>query len=104
MSSRFDILPVCQRLCLVRTTGNGQPWRQSPRRSINQKSPIGHLQRNSAVTLLAARPKAGFYHVQTADGTKGWVGVKYLTVEVQAGTQPTPNPTPGTTPTAGSSG
>jgi len=61
---------------------------------------IGHLNKNSSVTLLAPKPKAGFYHVKTSDGTEGWVGVKYLTVEGQAVTQPTPT----TTPTASSGG
>ncbi len=55
-----------------------------------KNAPIGRLKRKSTVTLLAAKPKTGFYHIQTADGTKGWVGIKYLTVEGQAGTQPTP--------------
>jgi uncharacterized protein YgiM (DUF1202 family) len=36
--------------------------------------PIGHLNRNETVTLLAAKPKAGFYRVKTSDGTEGWVG------------------------------
>jgi hypothetical protein len=56
--------------------------------------PIGHLNRDATVTLLAKRPRAGFYHVETADGTKGWVGVKYLTVEQAGGPTPTPSPTP----------
>ena len=60
--------------------------------------PIGHLNKNETVTLLAKRPRSGFYHVETADGTKGWVGVKYLTVEGQAVAQPTPSPTPGASP------
>ena len=73
------------------TVNHGVSLRGDP---STQKPPIGHLNRNSTVTLVAAKPKAGFYHVQTADGTKGWVGVKYLTVEGQAVTQPTPSPTP----------
>jgi len=60
------------------------------------------LNKNETVILLTKRPRAGFYHVETADGAKGWVGVKYLTVVEQAGTQPTPTPTP--TTTAGSAG
>ena len=53
------------------------------------------------MTLLAVKPKAGFYHVQTGDGAKGWVGVKYLNVESATSTQPTSTPAP-TTSTAGS--
>ena len=81
------------------TVNHGVSLRGDP---STKNPPIGHLNRNSTVTLLAKRPRAGFYHVQTADGTKGWVGVKYLTVE-QAGTQPTPTATP-TTSTTGSTG
>ncbi len=94
---------VCALSAQQATVNHGVSLRGDP---STQNPPTGHLQRNSTVTLLAAKPKAGFYHVQTANGTKGWVGVKYLTVEGQAGSQPTPNPTPGTstTPTAGSSG
>lgn len=66
--------------------------------------PIGHLKRNATVTLLAKRPRAGFYHVQAADGTNGWVGIKYLNVE-QAGIQPTSTPSPSPTPSVvGSTG
>jgi hypothetical protein len=63
-----------------------------------QNPPIGHLNRNETVTLLAKRPRAGFYHVETADGTRGWVGVKYITVESAGGTTPT-NPTNPSNPT-----
>jgi len=67
--------------------------------------PIGHVQRNSTVTLLAPKPKTGFYHVKTVDGTEGWVGVKYLTIESGAVAHPTPaSPNPATTPVAGSTG
>ena len=81
------------------TVNHGVSLRGDP---STKNPPIGHLSRNTTVTLLAKRPRAGFYHVQTTDGTKGWVGVKYLTVE-QAGTQPTPTTTP-TTSTTGSTG
>lgn len=53
--------------------------------------PIGHLNKNSTVTLLAVKPKAGFYHVKTSDGTEGWVGVKYLSVEGPAAASSTPS-------------
>jgi Bacterial SH3 domain len=84
------------------TVNHGVSLRGDP----STKNPeIGHLKRNSTVTLLATKPKAGFYHVQTADGQEGWVGVKYLTIEGQAGTQPTPGPTPGASnPVATSTG
>jgi uncharacterized protein YgiM (DUF1202 family) len=64
--------------------------------------PIGHLNKHSTVTLLAKKPKAGFYHVETSDGTKGWVGIKYLSVEEPANQPPsgTPTPTPTSTPTS----
>jgi len=62
--------------------------------------PIGHLNRNTTVTLLSAEPRTGFYHVKTNDGTEGWVGVKYLAVG-SAGTPPTLTPTSTTTPTSG---
>jgi Bacterial SH3 domain len=85
------------------TVNHGVSLRGDP--SIKNPS-IGHLNRNSTVTLLASKPKTGFYHVKTSDGTEGWVGIKYLTVEGQAGAQPTPSPTPSasTTPIAGSTG
>lgn len=65
--------------------------------------PIGHLNKNSTVTLLAAKPKAGFYHVKTSGGTAGWIGVKYITVEGQAATQPTSSGIPAAA-SVGSSG
>jgi hypothetical protein len=85
------------------TVSHGVSLRGDP---STKNPPIGHLKRNTTVTLLAAKPKAGFYHVQTNEGTEGWVGVKYLTVEGQAGTQPTPSPVPAGSPSpvAGSTG
>jgi uncharacterized protein YgiM (DUF1202 family) len=77
------------------TVNHGVSLRDSP---STQNPPIGHLNRNETVTLLAKRPTSGFYHVRTADGIRGWVGVKYLTVEGQAVAQPTPSPTPGASP------
>src|SRR5260370_16322896 len=63
--------------------------------------PIGHVQRNSTVTLLAPKPKTSFYHVKTVDGTEGWVGIKYLTIESGAVAHPTPpSPNPATPPPA----
>ena len=78
------------------TVNHGVSLRGDP--STNNP-PIGHLNRNATVTLLAKRPRAGFYHVQTADGTKGWVGVKYLTLE-----GPTDTAATTTTTVAGSTG
>jgi hypothetical protein len=77
------------------TVNHGVSLRGDP---STQNPPIGHLNRNTVVSLLAKRPRTGFYHVQLADGTKGWVGVHYLTVETAGGTQPT-NPTNPTNPT-----
>jgi hypothetical protein len=57
----------------------------------SQNPPIEHLSRSATVTLLAKRPRAGYYHVQTADGIKGWVVARYLTVEEQTVKQPTTN-------------
>ena len=86
------------------TVNHGVSLRGDPSTS---NPPIGHLKRGTSVTLLATRPRAGFYHVETADGTKGWVGVKYLTVE-QAGAPTSPTspttPTTPTTPTVASTG
>ncbi len=65
--------------------------------------PIGHLKRHSTVTLLAAKPRTGFFHIQTVDGTKGWVGVKYLAVESTAVTERTSTATSTTSP-VGSTG
>ena len=45
--------------------------------------------------MLEDQPSTGFYHVQTADGTEGWVGVKYLSVEAAAGQQPSSPSQPG---------
>jgi len=73
------------------TVNHGVSLRVDP----STKNPeIGHLKRNTNVTLLSSKPRAGFYHVELADGTKGWVGVKYLTVEQAGGPTPTPSPTP----------
>jgi hypothetical protein len=82
------------------TVNHGVSLRGDP---STKSAPIGHLNRNSTVTLLAKKPKAGFYHVKTSDGTEGWVGVKYLTVEGEAGNEPSPTPGP-TGPVAGSTG
>ena len=82
------------------TINHGVSLRGDP---STKNAPIGHLNRNATVTLLAVKPRAGFYHVQTVDGTKGWVGVKYLNVESTTSTQPTPTATP-TTSTARSTG
>jgi len=60
------------------------------------------LNKNTTVTLLATKPRTGFYHVQTASGQKGWVGVKYLTVEGEAGTETAP--TSPTTPAPAAAG
>lgn len=57
-----------------------------------KSAPIGHLNKNSTVTLLAPKPKAGFYHVKTSDGIEGWVGIKYLDVgSSEATTAPATN-------------
>lgn len=78
------------------TVVHGVSLRSDP----STKNPeIGHLNKNSTVTLLSEKPKAGFYHVKTADGTEGWIGVKYLAVEGQADTQATPTNTPATSVT-----
>jgi hypothetical protein len=80
----------CSLVAQQATVNHGVSLRGDP---STMNPPIGHLNRNSTVTLLVAKPKAGFYHVKTSDGTEGWVGVNYLTVEGQAGTQPTPSTT-----------
>jgi hypothetical protein len=96
-------ISVCVLSAQQATVNHGVSLRGDP---STKNPPIGHLTRNSTVTLLATKPKTGFYHVQTAGGEKGWVGVKYLAVEPQAGTQPTPGPTPSvtTTPATASTG
>jgi hypothetical protein len=84
------------------TVNHGVSLRGDP---STKNPPIGHLNRTTVVTLLAAKPRAGFYHVQTADGTKGWVGVKYLTIEGPTSTQPTSTTSStATTTVAGSTG
>jgi hypothetical protein len=93
---------VCSLFAQQATVNHGVSLRGDP---STKNPPIGHLQRNSTVTLLASKAKAGFYHVQTTDGQEGWVGVKYLAIEGQAGTQPTPGtPSAPTSPVAGSTG
>jgi Bacterial SH3 domain len=78
------------------TINHGVSLRGDP---STKNPPIGHLNKNTTVTILSAKPRTGFYHVQLASGEKGWVGVKYLNVEQpQAGAQPTT--TPATTLTA----
>jgi len=76
------------------TVNHGVSLRGDP---STQSLPIGHLNRGTPVTLLAHRPRRGFYHIQLEDGTRGWVGVRYLTVESGDGAQPT-NPTNPTNP------
>ena len=80
------------------TVNHGVSLRGDP---STKNTPIGHLLRGATVTLLAAKPKAGFYHVKTADGTEGWVGVKYLdTGAASSTTTPQTTDTSGTTTTA----
>ena len=67
-------------------------------------APIGHLQKGSTVTLLEPQPQSGFYHVRTPDGTEGWVGVKYLTVETPTGAQASGAAPSGTAAGAASTG
>jgi hypothetical protein len=80
----FIIVPLCAQQA---TVNHGVSLRGDP---STQNAPIGHLNRQATVTLLSARSRAGFYHVETSDGKKGWVGIKYLTVEGQADAQPAP--------------
>ena len=78
------------------TVNHGVSLRGDP---STKNAPVGHLNKNATVTLLSAKPKTGFYHVKTSDGTEGWVGVKYLSIEDQTGAGTTT-----TTSTAGSAG
>jgi hypothetical protein len=88
---------ACSLVAQQATVNHGVSLRGDP----STKNPAtGHLSRNAIVTLLATKPTAGFYHVQTADGTKGWVGVKYLTVGSQTGNQPPKGTSTGTTGTS----
>jgi hypothetical protein len=65
------------------TVNHGVNLRSDP---STKNPPIEHLNTGSTVTLLLETPQAGFYHVKTSDGTEGWVGRKYLTVN-----QPSPS-------------
>jgi hypothetical protein len=98
------VLASCMFVCSVSaqeaTVIHGVSLRGDP---STKNPPIGHLNKDSAVTLLAAKPKAGFYHVKTTDGTEGWIGIKYLSVEGPSASQPSSSSTP-TAPSAGSSG
>jgi uncharacterized protein YraI len=91
---------LCSLSAQQATVIHGVSLRSAP---STQHPPIGHLRRGSTVTLLEANPKRGFYHVQVSDGTEGWVGVKYLTVESETGAQPIPTQSSQpTTPATGS--
>jgi hypothetical protein len=39
---------------------------------------LDHLETGDTVTLLNRNPRAGYYHIEENDGTKGWVYVRYL--------------------------
>ena len=39
---------------------------------------LDHLETGDTVTLLSPNPRAGYYHIEENDGTKGWVYVRYL--------------------------
>ena len=41
-------------------------------------SPLELVNKGDMLKLLAIAPVAGFYHVQTADGTQGWVYGRYI--------------------------
>lgn len=41
-------------------------------------SPLKLVNKGDMLKLLAIAPVAGFYHVQTADGTQGWVYGRYI--------------------------
>ena len=101
---RIVSAPLAIKLCIFVSVGFLFAQQATVNHGVNLRGdpstknpPIGHLNRNSTVTLLAAKPRAGFYHIQTADGTKGWAGVKYLNV-ISTHTTST------TTTTAGSTG
>lgn len=41
---------------------------------------LDHLEEGDTVSLLSSSPTKGYYHVEEANGTKGWVYVRYLNV------------------------
>lgn len=77
------------------TVNHGVNLRGDP---STKNPPVGHLLKNSTVTLLAAKPQAGFYRIQTAEGKEGWVAAKYITK--QTGTQPAASNAGTATPSA----
>jgi hypothetical protein len=93
-------ISACSLYAQQATVNHGVSLRGDP---STKNPPTGHLARNSTVTLLETQPMAGFYHVKTSDGTEGWVGSKYLTIEGETSTQPTTGSTAsGSTATTGS--
>ena len=55
-----------------------------PSASADQQ-PVAHLSAGDTVTLLSTTKKNGYFHVETADGKKGWAWAKNLT-DQQSGT------------------
>ena len=51
---------------------------------------LDHLSEGDTVTLLSAHPTKGYYHIEQATGTKGWVYDRYLTVIDSAAVTPSP--------------
>jgi hypothetical protein len=96
--SVFLIVSARSLLAEQATVIHGVSLRSDP---STHTAPVGHLKKGSTVTLLEPQPKAGFYHVQTPDGTEGWVGVKFLSTESQTGAQPSSTSPSGTAPPSG---
>ena len=56
---------------------------------------LDHLEAGDTVTLLSPNQRKGYYHIEEADGTKGWVYIRYLGV---VGSAPVTPPSPVTPP------
>lgn len=67
----------------------------SVKRNVNLRSgpstvseAVELLRSGATVTVLAAKPRGGFYHVRAEDGQEGWVWSRNVTVSVTAPTTP----------------
>ena len=49
---------------------------------------LDHLTEGDTVSLLSATKRNGYYHVEEADGTHGWVYSRYLALVVESGATP----------------
>jgi hypothetical protein len=95
----FSLATLAQQATVRRGTNlRGDPSADNPS--------IGHLSKGDIVQLVDSADTNGYYHVQTIDGSDGWVWGHNLKIEPiaplqpnpNANSAPTPNPSPSPTP------